>query len=1030
MTIKIYPNAMDGEPLETHTLPRPVLFAEWLKSKAPGFSLERDHPIGVCLNGAFLDSSEWGVTTITPACDVEIRVEPKAAALVIAAAVVVSAVVAYVVARGAKAPKARTTGKALGDAEVSANVVKFGDPIPEIAGSPLSYPSFLLPPASRYSGLRTQWASVFLCIGKGHYDVGLSDVFIGDTPAARLGDNVEVEFFGPGQSVSGNPAAEWWHTPEEVGFTTFGGSGMTLGRVSNVTPQWGANGFTVSGKTITGSTPPPTWPAGLLLRIPIENQVTFGADWVSSELLDSLGVTIGHNVTIELDGEDSETYQVIDISEPDPEEQIKYTLADAAFAIGTFRAAVDCAERPYKVVSRSGNSLTVDAQDVTAWAGFPAGSSIDAGVFVSPDDLSVGWTGPFRATPGNEVADAFEVDIFFPEGLIRYKKKNGHSRSRSAGGAIQWRYVGGEWNNYNFSTTQQTADQIGFTYRITLPEPGQIEVRVRSDRTASTSNLESDKQQWTGLRARISGAPAKYEGMTTMAVRMRTGDNISGGVENKVSIRARRKLPSLSNPNVLATTSDIAPFFLYMLESVGYGRDLVDMERLMALHEIWKLRADRFDLVIDSETTLKTVANYCLGAGFAEMTLRGGLITPVRDAMRYGPPSRIFSMQEYTSQLEEVTETIKLDEVDGVDVEYVDYRTGKTMTESFRLPGDEGRRVETIKAPGVTGRTLAWRQAARRRRVLAYRRTQYQGSTELQAMNAFYMDYVGLQDGIPEYGQSAFVTSVSEDGKTVTLSEEIIQPDGFLVAAVRKPDGTATLPAIVILGMDNKTLTFPEYPAGAVINAGAGAKDATVIYLGARQTLMHNALMQEVRPSADGRVTFVAIGDDERVYYDDDSGPDRSIITSQIYPMEAIEALAGGLAVTGVRKRTLNVYYDEQEKITSNFAITGIERRNAYRNYDAGALKVAMSMAITGIIKETIRKEVNERYLLQNSFAITQIIKETIAKYDEINDKTAKMQGAIRITGASKRKILIKETQTPKEINNSFVITQIKKVKK
>lgn len=1029
MTIKIYPNALEGEPLETHKIRRPMFLAEWLKEKAPAFTVERDHPIGVCLDGTDLPPSKWETTEITPDSDVEIRVEPKGAALIIAAAAVVSAVVAYVMARNAKAPKAQQTGREAGEAGITANVVKFGDPIPEIAGSPLSYPVFLLPPVSRYSGLRTQWASAFLCIGKGEYDVGLSDVLVGDTPASRLGDNVEVEFFGPGQSVTGNPAAEWWHTPEEVGFTTFGGSGMTLGRVSSVAPAWYADRFTLSGTKVTGNAQVPSWPAGLLLRIPVINDTTFGADWISSVVLDSLGVTTGHTISFEVDGEDRESYTVSDISAPVPGEDIKYTLAGAALTVGTFKAAVECEERPYKLVSVSGNSITVTAQDVTGWPGFPSGSKLDDAVYVSPDDVSIGWTGPFRATPGNEKADAFEVDIFFPEGLIRYKKKNGHSRSRSAGGAIQWRYVGGAWNNYNFSTTQQTPDQIGFTYRINLPEPGQIEVRVRSNTTASTSNLESDKQQWTGLRARITGAPTKYEGMTTMAVRMRTGDNISVSVENKIAVRARRKLPTVADKYVTAVTSDIAPFFLYILESVGYGRELVDMEQLAALHELWRLRADRFDLVIDSETTLKTVANYCLAAGFAEMTLRGGLITPVRDAMRYGPPSRIFSPQEYTTQLEEVTETVKGDDVDGVDVEYLDYRTGNVMTVSYRLPGDQGRRVETIKAPGVTGRTLAWRQAARRRRVLAYRRTQYQGGTELQAMNAFYMDFVGLQDGIPEYGQSAFVTSVSEDGKTVTLSEEITQPDGLLVAAIRKRDGTATLPALVALGIDNKTLTFSDLPGGVALSAGAGAEEATVIYLGARQMLMHDALMTEVRPSADGRVSFSAVAYDERVYYEDDSGPDSLTLTSQIYPVEVTEAVAGSMVLTGIRKRTINVYHTpEPEGMSGAIRLTGIIKKSIYLEQDAGVEEMQAGLAITGIYKEYASNDQRLRETINSSFAVTEIKKESNLK--KARSTPDKMDSLFKIKQVSFVKLVVKQDDTIKKLNSNFIIKQITKVKK
>src|SRR5690606_2042141 len=137
----------------------------------------------------------------------------------------------------------------------------------------------------------------------------------------------------------------------------------------------------------------------------------------------------------------------------------------------------------------------------------------------------------------------------------------------------------------------------------------------------------------------------------------------------------------------------------------------------------------------------------------------------------------------------ETTETVMPDDIDGVDIEYKDRITGRMMTESYRLPGDKGLRVEKITAPGVTGRTQAWRLAARRRRMAAYRRTVYKGATELAAMNSHYMDYVGLQDGIPEWGQSAFV--IDHDGLTLTLSETVRPVNGEPV--VRSEEHTSEL---------------------------------------------------------------------------------------------------------------------------------------------------------------------------------------------------------------------------------------------
>src|SRR5690606_38911942 len=191
----------------------------------------------------------------------------------------------------------------------------------------------------------------------------------------------------------------------------------------------------------------------------------------------------------------------------------------------------------------------------------------------------------------------------------------------------------------------------GVTIRGRLTCTMRIEGGVGATRAPSKDSRKIDKHQWAGLRSRIVGAPTSYPGITLMHVRMRTGDKVSGQVENKISIRPVRMLPTLDDPEVMEPTRDIAPFFVYMMESVGYGRELIDMDHIRALHRIWHDRGDTFDLSVNTTSTLKTVAGYCLQAGFAELTIRRGLISAARDAYRMGTPPRVYSPQELVSPL-------------------------------------------------------------------------------------------------------------------------------------------------------------------------------------------------------------------------------------------------------------------------------------------------------------------------------------------------------------------------------------------
>src|SRR5690606_27778956 len=79
---------------------------------------------------------------------------------------------------------------------------------------------------------------------------------------------------------------------------------------------------------------------------------------------------------------------------------------------------------------------------------FPASvSGATSTVQADRESLPGGWTGPFTAVPPGKLADAFEVDIFFPNGLISYNKK-GKVRGMSVDGQIQWRELGTtEWQS-------------------------------------------------------------------------------------------------------------------------------------------------------------------------------------------------------------------------------------------------------------------------------------------------------------------------------------------------------------------------------------------------------------------------------------------------------------------------------------------------------------------------------------------------------------------------------------------------------
>jgi len=77
----------------------------------------------------------------------------------------------------------------------------------------------------------------------------------------------------------------------------------------------------------------------------------------------------------------------------------------------------------------------------------------------------------------------------------------------------------------------------------------------------------------------------------------------------------------------------------------------------------------------------------------------------------------------------------------------------------------------------------------------------------------------------------------------------------------------------------------------------------TVVYIGRRTQVVHEALITSVRPSGEARVEFQAVNMDNRVYLEDDMGPDQVILTSGLYPIIFEDGIAPGLVEPGVSRR-------------------------------------------------------------------------------------------------------------------------------
>ncbi len=309
--IRVYPSALEGEPLESHVIPKPVFLVDWLRRKAPEFSLEREQPIFITVDGETLPVEAWSSYVVQPDTDLRIYPEARAAGAAVAAWVAVAiAAVAVIMVMTMKTPGASQPGQ--GDTidlnPAKANTAKVNEPVREILGRYKVYPDYVVQPVSRFVNQRELHTSLCLCVGAGSHAILPSSIKIGDTPLAAFGTDVSYAIYGPGESLAGDVRAENWYSVGEVGGTDAGTSGLDTASTATGGTSVIADALVLGGLSVSlaGESPafPEEWGPGLTIAMRTPNSYTVTSvgeyDRISGALGD-LAPFVGMKVTLSTD---------------------------------------------------------------------------------------------------------------------------------------------------------------------------------------------------------------------------------------------------------------------------------------------------------------------------------------------------------------------------------------------------------------------------------------------------------------------------------------------------------------------------------------------------------------------------------------------------------------------------------------------------------------------------------------------------------------------------------------------------------
>lgn len=880
MTIRIYPSLMEGAPIETHEWTGTI--EGWFASKDIDLAAHDEQPVVVRVNGVDIDPRKWCSTSITGSDDVEIRILPHGGVFKAIGRVFNFLLGWLLPSQRSSSHRDPGQGRALESASAKANEAKLGQVVPELAGRFIRYPDYLTPPRRRFVSPREQWVEFLACVGPGQYQILPHDIKIGDTRIGSLGEGAEYQIFEPGQSVAGHSAHEHWHTVAEVGSTSSGTAGLELPSDPDTAVNIDPASYAFNGLSVTrpSGTWPSGWGVGTIVRVDYPRTYVVSLEQIGSgddpqHFRNTYTGYFGHvDLSTLTKSDGTYTYSAVSLSGSGSNQTIGYySNANSMWfeddTPGSFVISYGSSEQ-WTIQEISEDTIVLEPRGSRAFQnGSVAGSKV---IFF---DVVYGeWTSTISACPPGEATNLIELDFFFPSGLNRIED-DGTVVNRSIRTEIQWRdsATGGAFTSVMRTYTERTLNQVGYTWQISVPGI-RPEVRIRRVGAQATSTQVNDTVQWFGLKSRLP-TRTSYPDWTTMAIRMRSGGRLGSNAENRVNLVAIRILPKVNADGTIGAaqpTRDVADFVRHIVDSIGRGDDAINMPELARLSaNVWRPRGENFDYVFD-ETNVKEAIDTALRAGMSEFSLENGKIRPVRDDVRT-VWEQGYSPQNMVKPLRRSADPHKHDDHDGVEVEYIDSNGWVESVVQCRLPGDQGLRVEKVKLDGVTDRTRAWRFGMRHRRAMKYRRKQYSFQTELAGLNSQYLSYVPLVGEDQDYGQSAIMVSISDNGGQALIytSEPLAWIAGQShVVAYRNAQGDVVGPFSATPGPTENSViaTIPKpWPVVSL------KMEPPHVYFGTVNDWCFPALITEINPQSTDLVSISAVNYDIRVYADDNNSP-------------------------------------------------------------------------------------------------------------------------------------------------------------
>lgn len=504
-----------------------------------------------------------------------------------------------------------------------------------------------------------------------------------------------------------------------------------------------------------------------------------------------------------------------------------------------------------RLIQNSDGTVTVDS----AWPGFIDRTLLDATVtgLNENDD----WMGPFLSCPANETTTQIELNFVYPQGLCDVGSKDGAIHWHDVAMTVQYRETGTTpWSAVQITHGNATVNEVGYTETINLPGAANYEVRIKRD-TPVWGGTTRDSVQWQSMRAKLSARPSRYEGITTLALTVRTGSRLAAQSDRRINLVGTSLYDGYP-------ARSISGAMFHVLKSLGFKDAQIDYATISALEEnYWTPRGETFDYSAEKSgmsglEVLQKIGN----AGMGYFLLSDGLASAGREGIKNW--TGIISPQEQTEELQTGFTAHSQDDFDGVDVTYLNGTTWAEETVQCRTSDNPTPfKVENYKLEGVIDEDRAYRIGMRRLMGYKYQRLTHSTSTELDALCYEFMDRIIMTDDIPGNDTiSCLVVGMTYDTEQIILqvSEQLNWSFNNPRVLIRYQDGHAS-GLLVPTRIDDYTLKIP-YSTDVAPESwimGDGVTEPPRLIFCSSEKVGYDALIAEIDPGGDGTCQVNAV---------------------------------------------------------------------------------------------------------------------------------------------------------------------------